>query len=643
MKKRLLVLAIMIMALSCLLAISVSAENKIIKLDKLPTLEEIHANPSAFVSHLDSFDSNSYAQKDSESVVVLSDLAETPSYYVYPSFYIFQSHEYWPATTTLNSAISASGIEGAFASFANVSGNGANLSIIRVELPTYLTTIKAGAKPEGGKNIKEMYFPTKIVIDPQTGLEKEVTCVTDISGQDLFGGCSSLEIVHNTDKMPLGIMTNACFSGCSKLKEFKLPEGVTSISSNFFSNCSSLTNVEIPDTVKTISMFAFNNCSSITELILPNGLTSVGKHAFGGCSKLEKIVMGANFTTFSRYNWDYETFSGCNSLKYIYLPATFANSVEAKSGDYKTIFHHDAKTIYFVTESDYNKIVEIQNKFIATKANDNIAGATIELFDPNKDYEEYQTGLTKSVIVYGCDICDTFYNGNHNYTGDGDCTHGVTCTQCKDNIEGFADHVYAETLVYPNGFVANGVYNKYCTNASDCAVGLVENGSKAPVFTALEDNGYSVNAYGTGIAFGGFVVNTEEFNLYNDLNENDITFGIFVANPKYVGETFMKDGEVNATSGFLKVDMTSDEYTNIKIMLDGFTGNAQNLELVISLYATTGENVEYIQSEHTACANAKVTKSDATLYTVTLNSVANKPYKDNLEALPEYGKENEVA
>ena len=643
MKKRLLVLAIMILALSCLLAISVSAENKIIKLDTLPTLEEIRANPSAYVSHLDDFDSSSNKENDSTSVVVLSDLAETPTYYVYPSYYIFKSYSYWPNTTDLNTAIAGSGIADVFAEFKSTTGNGANLSIIRVEIPTYVTAITGGNKPEGGSNIKEIYFPTKIVTDSETGLEKEVTYLTSISGQDLFGGCSSLEIVHNTDKMPLGINAQANFSGCEKLKEFKFPEGVTSIAGSMFSNCKSLTGIDIPETVTSIGSFAFNNCSSITELILPNGLKSVSKHAFGGCSNLEKISFGASFTTFARVNWDYETFSGCNKLKYVYLPATFADSIEAKSGDYKTIFHHSAKTIYFVTEDDYDTIVAIQNKFKATNANDNIANATIELYDSNKDYVAYQATLSKSVIVYGLNVCDTFYEGNHNYTGDGDCTHGVTCSQCKDNITGFADHVYAQTLVYPNGFAANGVYNKYCTNASDCAVGLVENGEKKPVFTALEDNGYSINADGTGIAFGGFVVNTEEFKLYNDLNEDDISFGIFVANPKYVGETFMKDGEVNATSGFLKVDMTSDEYTNIKIMLDGFTGNAQNLELVISLYAITGEDVEYIQSEHTACANAKVTKSDATLYTVTLNSVANKPYKDMLDALPEYGKENEVA
>jgi hypothetical protein len=90
----------------------------------------------------------------------------------------------------------------------------------------------------------------------------------------------------------------------------------------------------------------------------------------------------------------------------------------------------------------------------------------------------------------------------------------------------------------------------------------------------------------------------------------------------------MKDGDVNATSGFLKVDMTSDQYTNIKLMLDGFTGNAKDLELVITLYAYTDANdVEFIQSEDTLSASAKVTKTDATLYTVTLTSVTEKTGK----------------
>jgi hypothetical protein len=268
---------------------------------------------------------------------------------------------------------------------------------------------------------------------------------------------------------------------------------------------------------------------------------------------------------------------------------------------------------------------------------DRFIGKGAELVDWNPEISDDEYVPTKGWrIVCGYNNCTAFYNNVHKF--DTDCTSADACANsCGKTNTKNESHAVKETVTYNNGYAQNGIYCVACTNQG-CTYGSDTETVLAPIFRALEDNGYSVNAYGTGIAFGGFVVNTEEFNLYNDLNENDITFGIFVANPKYVGETFMKDGEVNATSGFLKVDMTSDEYTNIKIMLDGFTGNAQNLELVISLYAITGEDVEYIQSEHTACANAKVVK-DATLYTVTLNSVANKPYKDNLDALPEFGKE----
>ncbi len=447
----------------------------------------------------------------------------------------------------------------------------------------------------------------------------------------------------------------------------ELPEGITGLSYRALKSCTSCIYIKVPSSLESCDFGAFSwnssfqviefmdgktpidstkfgtevfsNCSALKYIRFPNNLISAGAKMFHTCTSLETIVLGANFETLPTggSNFQYTTGGDTPQVINIYISTAFGsdglndnmftwNSNATKDESAKMVFH------YAGTKAQAEAL---QNLSLTTSNNGKISYATILSKD---EFATITPDPKKNYIVYGYENCDVFYDG-HNYEGDGDCTHGVTCTQCLDNIEGFADHVYTETLVYPNGFAANGVYNKYCINASDCAVGLVENGEKKPVFTALEDNGYSVNAYGTGIAFGGFVVNTEEFNLYNDLNENDITFGIFVANPKYVGETFMKDGEVNATSGFLKVDMTSDEYTNIKIMLDGFTGNAQNLELVISLYAITGEDVEYIQSEHTACANAKVTKSDATLYTVTLNSVANKPYKDNLDALPEFGKE----
>ncbi|MBR2296125.1 MAG: hypothetical protein IKA43_01815, partial [Clostridia bacterium] len=64
-------------------------------------------------------------------------------------------------------------------------------------------------------------------------------------------------------------------------------------------------------------------------------------------------------------------------------------------------------------------------------------------------------------------------------------------------------------------------------------------------------------------------------------------------------------------------------------------------ELVIALYAYTDEaKVEFIQSEDTASASTSVTKGETSLYTVSVNSVMNKP-NASVDALPPYeNKEN---
>ena len=446
----------------------------------------------------------------------------------------------------------------------------------------------------------------------------------------------------------------------------ELPEGITGLSYRALKSCTSCIYIKVPSTLKSCNFGAFSwnssfqviefmdgttpidstafgtevfsNCTALKYLRLPNNLISVGDKLFYKCTSLETVVLGANFETLPTGGTNFQ-YTASTQMISIYISTAFGsnglnnnmftwNSTATKDESAKIVFH------YAGTQAQAQSL---QNLALGTSNNGKISYATIL----SKD-ELATTTLdpTKNYIVYGYEACDVFYDG-HNYKGDGDCTHGLTCTQCKDNLAGFADHVYSETLVYPNGFKADGVYNKHCTNASDCIFGLVENEKADPIFTALADNGYSVNAYGTGIAFGGFAVNTTELKKYNDLNENDITFGIIIANPKYVGDTFMLDGEVNATSGFLKVDMTTDEYSDVKVMLDGFTGEAATLELVISLYAYTDSgDVEYIQSQDTKCASSKVTKADATLYTVSLSSVEAK-LNTSIDALPEFGKKED--
>ena len=637
MKKRLLFLAIMIIAVMSVLAITVSAENNIIKLDTLPTLEQIHANPSAYISHLDEFDKDdykTYREKDSTSVIVFSDLAATPTYYVYPAYY-FNRGGSWNGgdeVVILNQAIAAADST-AFAGY-TVKDRGGSIYYIRIEMPIYVTELNGSAKFEGSTNLKELYFPTHIVEDAETDKLKEVAYLTTIKNANIFTSCSSLEVIHNIEFLPAGINNDAGFSGCSSLRHVVLPEGITSISGSLFSGCSSLESITIPSTVTSVGGYAFNGCSSLTEIILPNGVVSFGKRVFGGCSDLEKVVVGAGFTTFSSSNSDYETFDGCTSLKYIYLPATFANAVQATSGQYKHIFNYstDTKTIYFVTENNLETVQAIQAKFAATNNNKNIAGASIELYDPTKNYETYQAGLTKSVIVYGYNECKAFYGNVHDYQNTtGNCLDGVTCTRtkCLDNVTTFTQHNMEETLVYANGFTVVGVYNKYCANATNCTHEKVVDAEAPVIFKMNENNGFSTKG-DDGIAFGGFGLDAEALNEYNRVNSDaPINYGVVMINPNYVlgMDGFFKNGKVNssvADKGFIQTDMSNARYANISVSVTGFKGNAENLALILAIYAYTDEGeVEYIQSKESVAYSAKVTLGTERLYAVTLDSVKN--------------------
>ncbi|MBQ8739233.1 MAG: leucine-rich repeat domain-containing protein [Clostridia bacterium] len=239
-----------------------------------------------------------------------------------------------------------------------------------------------------------------------------------------------------------------------------------------------------------------------------------------------------------------------------------------------------------------------------------------------------------SVKVYEGEVANTA-TGIHIYDDDHDCTTSDKCTADPDctEVTVILSHELYETLVYES-FLVGGKYNYGCSNDGCTAIDIVDEAAKA-IFSAGADKGYSTN--GDGIAFGGYTINIDALNEYNRVNENSkLNFGIIIVNPNYVGDTFMKDGKANAEKGFLQVDMSDAEYSNIQIMVNGFTGNAANLSLVFTLYAYTDVNdVEFIQSEDTLSASAKVTKTDATLYTVTLDSVKAQA-GTAIPELPEY-------
>ena len=621
MKKKILIMAIMIVALMSIFVISASAESKIIKLDTLPTLEEIHANPGAYISRVDGLeDETNYKSADPDSVIVLSDLAETPTYYVYPAYYLIRSTTYSIAANISNfNAKIAEADATAFAGYKSDGGtwgNGECDYLIRLEMPKYVTSIQAKYKFEGSSNIKEIYFPVHTVIND--GVESIAPYCSSISGENLFGNCYELEVIHNMEYLSTGLVqgNNGGFYQCRKLKKFIIPEGVTSIPASFF-----------------------YDCDELTELIMPNSVKSVGKMAFANCAKLQTINFGAGFTTFYSPNNDFETCLSSSNIKYVYLPDAeykFLYNSGSESTKFYNIFNQAKNVTFFFTGSQANAQA-LKDKFTSSGSNANFTSATLVEYDPNVDYTTYATTNNTNVIVYNYNKCEAFYNGEHDYKGTGLCLDGVSCDMCKKSIPGTTEHNFNEAIEYANGYTQAGVYCKDCTNEGCTALDVTR--AADALFSALAENGYSSN--GTGIAFGGYTVNIEALAEFNTVNKNNtLTYGVVIMNPKYVGDSFFTDGSANATKGFVVADMSASEYSNIKVMIDGLGAN-KSLELVIALYAyTDGADVEFIQSEDTNSACSSVEKTDATLYTVSLISVVDKP-NASVDALPPYeNKEN---
>lgn len=355
--------------------------------------------------------------------------------------------------------------------------------------------------------------------------------------------------------------------------------------------------------IESIDSEAFTNNSSIKVIKYPSVLKTAGKWGLHGLSALERV----------------------------YVPGTLESATSLKNNSTK-------KCVFFFT-GDIDDTTKHTTLYTVMEDAD-----VVEIEWDSSKSDEYYVELaqtnSKFYIVYNYNFCTAFYDAIHALEGTGNCIDGISCTRrCDYSKNDFTEHNIIEALVYENGFALSGKYTYECSN-TDCTVIDVQSVTN-PIFNAGAENGYSTNGRG-GIAFGGYAIDLDALDAYNRINKDaTLNFGVLVANPKYIGDTFMSAGQVNAQKGFVQVELDDTRYTNIQIMLDGFTGDASELELVISLYAYSDANkIEYIQSEHTVCASSKVVKNDATLYTVSLSSVKNKT-ATSIEALPEYGKKDE--
>ena len=152
---------------------------------------------------------------------------------------------------------------------------------------------------ESGEEIKEFIIPD------------DITTIGDYA----FYNCSGLTSV--TIPNSVTSISDYAFARCFGLTSVTIPNSVTTIGNYAFSGCSGLTSVNIPNSVTSIGLGAFSGCSGLTSVNIPNSVTTIGSSAFSGCSGLTSVTIPAGVTTIK-----YGTFSNCSGLTTVNIPAS---------------------------------------------------------------------------------------------------------------------------------------------------------------------------------------------------------------------------------------------------------------------------------------------------------------------------------
>lgn len=606
MKRKIIVVAMLMTLIACLFAIVTSAA----EIPEWTDITEVEGMSDKSVFGDD-------GKKGATSRVLMSDGA------TYPAYYICKDSETLgidlaTLNTKANKAYTKTDIvrieipKGIRTVSTALSGENGYTSLVSVVIPLGVEVISAKAFrssnivgelviPEGckeigasafrGASITKVTLPSTLESVAETVFKEcssltEVVSNSKIIGEDMFYDCDALSSITLRNTITIGARAFLNPSGGTlNITELSLPEGLTSIGESAFAR------------------------AKITTLILPSTLTSIGKKAFSESTTLKKVV--ALNTLFGE-----GMFYNCSALNELVLTEKFVNlnGSTTLQGTPQTSF------ITYYTGADHERI--------KTVCADTTRLSQAKYYS-YEDYQDENYTYNKYMVIYGANLCEVAFDGEHDYQGTGYCVDGFECSMCPKVIDGTDGHDIVKTIEYANGFAKAGTICEICEN--DRCEYIVS--SEAPaIFECL---GYSVNSDNTGIATG-FLVNAQSLDEYEKFIGKELTFGVVIFNPKYLGNDtlFTQDGKINASKGALQVEFDL-EYSICNLSVSGMSlenSAHASLELVFAGYAYEGEDVgsakvfqkEYIGTTEAPISSpmaSKVTRGSDVLYTIKLQSV----------------------
>ena len=614
MKKKIFLVSLMAVALVCILAISVFAEDIIVsktESEEYGTVIQLSADPGLdnagqYVSTLKKIND---AGTDKDSLCVLTD---GTYYYVFPASYIvleradgkfdLTASDLAAAVAEFNAAKETKYYE-SYSTYSSGGGKRFN-GLVRFEFTSDVTTVDDGVCcMRSYSTLKEVRFNYEISMPARDMFKSSSSLVTVVGfenvdatniGHATFMGCTSLETVS----LPTDIVriSSSMFWGCKKITITNLAEctQLTTIGSGAFRDTSYLRFV-LPDTVTTIesgafqSAFkdgdggsftigknsqlvtigdsAFEDCRKMpANVYIPSSVTSIGTNAFIKCYTLETLE---NFENCQITEIKDGTFSSVTNLKSIKIPETVTTIGSAFSDNNNLTLVYIPKTVETMA-STFTGDKPTTALFIYTGDDLTIFAEGSKLANANKiQASEYDENATYSGInlVVGYSHCVAYNGGIH-----GSVTSNVIVTTYLDDI----------------------------VLASNCTVcGMTLEDSKIPaLFTCL---GTSVSETGTCGIVVGFKVNSESIAAYTQATGKAVSYGVFAVAQEMLGENEVFDKDGNTAEYAIVAEITTT-HKAFEIKVIGIPEAQKDAKLALGAYVKTtdSEKVEYSYMQDTA-------------------------------------------
>ena len=215
------------------------------------------------------------------------------------------------------------------------------------------------------------------------------------------------------------VIDQAAFENCWVLRNVYIPEGVTTLGNCAYKGAG-VQNLSLPTTLTTLngnshfhgsaletvtglentkittipySMFRSQSKWAPVAVYLPNTVSSIGQYGMADCGA-QKFYLGAGMQSIG-----VEAFVNCPNVKEFYIPSTVTSISGSAFSNNKT-----GNILFFVTADKDASVLG------TLKSNVGITNDYVSIDTYETSMGSYSSG---KYIVYGCNLCDTFYGGTH--------------------------------------------------------------------------------------------------------------------------------------------------------------------------------------------------------------------------------------